>query len=188
MSLLSDLRIALRRIARHPAYALGLIATLALGVAVCAAMYSVVHGVVIKGLDYPEPDRIMVLRSANTTTAGEPMALSGAEAEMLGGLDNALEAAGYYMWGGATWLGGDAPRMLTVFPVGGEFFQALGVRPQLGRWLTAADEGNEGRVVLSHELWMELFGGDPAALLAADWHPPVARAAAYLYADRGPLS
>jgi predicted ATP-grasp superfamily ATP-dependent carboligase len=31
-------------------------------------------------------------------------------------------------------------------------------------------------------------GGDPAALLAADWHPPVARAAAFLYADRGPLS
>jgi putative ABC transport system permease protein len=172
MSLFTELRIAGRRVLRHPGYALGVVATLALGVAVCAAMYSVVHGVVIKGLDYPDPERIVVLRSANTATAGEPMALSGAEAEMLGGLDEVLEAAGYFMWGGATYLGGDAPRMLTVFPVGGEFFRTLGVQPLLGRWLTAADAGSEGRVVLSHELWMELFGGDPAALgqtLRMDW-------------------
>jgi putative ABC transport system permease protein len=172
MSFGSDLRIALRRMARHPGYALGLIATLALGVAVCAAMYSVVHGVVLKGLDYPDADRIVVLRSANRETGGEPMALSGAEAEMLSGIDGSLEAAGYFMWGGATYLGGEAPRMLTVFPVGGEFFRALGVQPQLGRWLTTADEGTEGRVVLSHELWMDLFGGDAAALgqtLRMDW-------------------
>jgi putative ABC transport system permease protein len=172
MSLLADLRIASRRLLRHPGYALGLIATLALGVAVCAAMYSVVHGVVVRGLDYPDAERIVVLRSANTTTGGEPMALSGAEAEMLGDLGEVLEAAGYFMWGGATYLGGDTPRMLTIFPVGGEFFRTFGVQPQFGRWLTAEDEGSEGRVVLSHQLWMELFGGDAGVIgqtLRMDW-------------------
>lgn len=161
MSSLTDLRIAVRRIGRHPGYALGLVATLALGIAVCVAMYSVVHGVVIKGLDYPQPDRLVVLRSANQALGGEPDLLSGAEAESLAGMERGLESVGYYFWDGATYLGGERPRMVTMIQVGGELFRTLGVQPQLGRWLTRDDQGGEGRVVLSHPLWMELYGGDP---------------------------
>ncbi|HET6604305.1 MAG TPA: ABC transporter permease [Xanthomonadaceae bacterium] len=161
MSLISDIRIAARRLHRNPGYALGVVVTLALGIAVCAAMYSVVHGVVLRGLDYPEPGRLLVLRAANTAKAGEPMQLAGAEADSLGELGRSIESAGYYFWGGATYLGGQTPRMVTAIHVGGDFFDTLGTPPLLGRWLTAADQGAQGRVVLSHELWMELFGGDP---------------------------
>lgn len=171
-ALLSDLRISFRRLSRHPGYALGLIATLALGIGVCAAMYSIVHGVVMKGLDYPESDRLVVLTSANTETGGEPGALSGAEAESLGSIAHGLESSGYYFWDGATYLGGERPKMLTAIRVGGEFFRALGVQPQLGRWLTAEDQGGAGRVVLGHQLWMELFGGDPDVIgkpFRMDW-------------------
>lgn len=160
-ALVSDLRIAFRRLARHPGYALGLVATLALGIAVCVAMYSVVHGVVIKGLDYPQPDRLVVLESRNQELGGERESLSGAEADSLGDIERGLESAGYYFWDGATYLGGDRPEMITMIQVGGEFFRALGVQPLLGRWLTREDQGGEAKVVLSHRIWMEHYGSDP---------------------------
>lgn len=157
----SDLRIAFRRITRNPGYALGLVATLALGIAVSAAMYSVVHGVIVKGLDYPQPDRLVVLESANATLGGEPADLSAAEAESLAGIEHGLESAGYYFWDGVTFLGGERPKLMTAIQVGGEFFRTLGVQPMLGRWLTREDQGGEGKVVLGHQLWLEQFGGDP---------------------------
>ncbi len=164
MSIATDFRFALRRIGRHPGYAMGLIATLALGIAVSAAMYSVVHGVVVKGLDYPHPDRLLVLKSANSQIGGDAMALSGAEAESLIEIEQGIDSAGYYFWGGATYLGGETPRMVSGIHVGGDFFQTLGVSPQLGRWLVAEDGGADARIVLGHGLWQELFGGDPGVL------------------------
>lgn len=171
MRIANDLRLAMRRLARQPGYCLGLIATLALGIAVCAAMAGVVHGVLLKSLDYPQAERVVVLRSANAGNGGEPMPLSGAEVDSLAEADG-IAAAGYYFWSGATLLGGQTPRMLTMFPVGGDFFGALGVQPLLGRTLTPDDTGGSGRIVLSHELWQELYGGDPGAIgqtLRMDW-------------------
>jgi putative ABC transport system permease protein len=168
----SDLRLALRRLARHPGYALGLIATLALGIAVCAAMYSVVHGVVIRGLDYPQPEQLVVLNAVHGRSGGSPGALAGAEADALGELTRSFASTAYYMWGGATWLGGERPRMLTGIIVGGEFFRTLGREPLLGRWLTPADVGDGNGVVLSHGAWMALLGGDPDVIgkpIRFDW-------------------
>ena len=158
---LNDLRLALRRLWRHPGYALGVVLTLALGIGVCAAMYSVVHGVVMRGLDYPQADRLVVLGSANTATGGEPGGLSLAEVDALAGPLPSIESSGYYFWDGATWLGGEHPKMISAIQVGGEFFRTLGTRPALGRWITPADQTPEGAVMLSHALWLELFDGDP---------------------------
>lgn len=160
-STLTDLRLSLRRLWRHPGYALGVVMTLALGIGVCAAMYSVVHGVVMKGLDYPEAERLVVLRSGNTATGAEPGALSLAEVDALATPLPAIESSGYYFWDGATWLGGEHPKMISAIQVGGEFFRTLGTRPALGRWIVPEDQAPEGAVMLSHALWLELFDGDP---------------------------
>jgi predicted ATP-grasp superfamily ATP-dependent carboligase len=61
----------------------------------------------------------------------------------------------------------------------------LEVNPRPGATLDVFDDAS-GTVFKAHV--EAARGGDPAALLASDWHPPVARAAAFLYADRGPLS
>lgn len=168
--LLPELRLALRGLLRQPGHALGVVLTLALGIAVCAAMYSVVHGVVLKGLDYPEPERLRVLGAQDLSAGGEGM-LAGAEAERLAEL-GAVESAGYFLWGGATHTGGERPRMLTLILTGGEFFRTLGVQPQLGRWLTAGDANRDSGVVLSHQLWQDLYGGDPGIIgkpFQVDW-------------------
>lgn len=162
--LIDDLRLTLRRVWRHPAYALGVLTTLALGIAVCAAMVSVVHGVVLKGLDYPEPERLLVLKSANPSRGGEPGGLSLAEADALASPLPTIESSGYYFWDGATYLGGEHPRMLTAIRVGGEFFRTLGVSPLHGRWIDPSASPDETEVVLGHALWHELFGADPAVV------------------------
>lgn len=69
--------------------------------------------------------------------------------------------------------------------VDGETIWLLEVNPRPGASLDVFDDA-AGTLFKAHV--EAARGGDPAALLAADWHPPVARAAAYLYADRGPLS
>lgn len=168
--LLLDLRGVLRGLWRRPAHALGVVLTLALGIGVCAAMYSVVHGVMLKGLDYPEPDRLRVFGALDTRTTSEGM-LAGAEAESLGTL-RSVSSAGYFLWGGVTHTGADQPRMLSLILTGGEFFETLGVQPQLGRWLTAGDAHRDSGVVLSHALWQSLYGGDPEIVgkpFQVDW-------------------
>ncbi len=168
--ILLDLDGAARHLWRRPAHAFGVILTLALGIGVCAAMYSVVHGVMLKGLDYPEPARLRVLGAIDTSTAGEGM-LAGAEAESLGEL-RSFESAGYFLWGGVTHTGGEQPRMLSLILTGGEFFETLGVRPLLGRWLTAEDANRDSGVVLSHALWQSLYAGDPDVIgkpFQVDW-------------------
>lgn len=69
--------------------------------------------------------------------------------------------------------------------VDGDAISLLEVNPRPGASLDVFDD-DSGTLFKAHVEASR--GGDPAALLAADWHPPVARAAAYLYADRGPLS
>jgi len=162
--LIDDFRLSLRRIWRHPAYALGVLSTLALGIAVCAAMVSVVHGVVLKGLDYPEPERLLVLKSGNLSRGGEPGGLSMAEVDALAVPLPAIESSGYYFWDGATYLGSEHPRMLTAIRTGGEFFRTLGVAPLHGRWIDPSASPDETEVVLGHALWSELFGADPGVI------------------------
>jgi predicted ATP-grasp superfamily ATP-dependent carboligase len=69
--------------------------------------------------------------------------------------------------------------------VDGDAISLLEVNPRPGASLDVFDDAR-GTLFKAHVEASR--GGDPAALLASDWHPPVARAAAYLYADRGPLS
>lgn len=166
----TDLRLALRGVLRRPGHAMGVVLTLALGIGVCAAMYSVVQGVLLRGLEFPESSRLVVLASSSTTGSGSG-ALSGAEAESLGAVPS-LDAAGYYLWGGVTDTTAERPRMLTLISVGGELFRSLGVQPQLGRWLDAGDANRDSGVVISHALWQERFGGDPGVIgqpFEVDW-------------------
>lgn len=155
---------AWRHLRKHPAYAIGVILTLGLGFAVVAAMAGALYGVALKPLQYAEGGQVLWLSASDATRDLPGNRLSGTEA--LAGMAPAqtLEAFGSFYWNGATFLGeGAQPRVLTGAMVGGEFFQVFGVAPALGRLLTASDAGSN-RMVLGHQAWMDLTGGDPAVL------------------------
>ena len=68
--MLQDVRLALRRMRRNPLFAISAAGTLAIGVAATTSIYSVVDGVLLKPLPFPEPDRLMLMEST-IQTGGE---------------------------------------------------------------------------------------------------------------------
>lgn len=152
--MLSDLKFALRSLGKNPGFALIAVLTLALGIGANTAIFSVVNGVLLRPLPYPDPDRVVTLRSNQSVPELEDLQTQSQSFESVGGVS--AQAADY--------SGGGEPIQIELGLVASDFFRVLGARAALGRTLTAADDqfGGEHLVVLSHGLWQRQFGGDPA--------------------------
>src|SRR5262245_24912375 len=159
-----DLRHAARRLRRSPGFSAVALVTLALGIGANSALFSVLHGVLLKALPFAEPDRVYWIHSRHTSTERYPFSLP--EFCDYRDRNRTLEAlAAFATWSGS--VGGDdgAERVLGL-RVSGNLFGMLGVAPAVGRTLEAADDtpGREKVVVLSHGFWQRRFGGDPAVV------------------------
>jgi putative ABC transport system permease protein len=158
-SLLQDTRYALRGMLRTPAFTAVVIATLALGIGVNAAIFSVVRGVLLKPLPYRDPARVVLLKQGNPySTVSEPeFADYQREAKSL----SAIAAIS----GNSTSLtGGEAePERIETALVSEAFFDVLGVGAAVGRTFTREENGPHGPLVaiLSYGLWQRRFAGDP---------------------------
>jgi putative ABC transport system permease protein len=152
---------ALRRLRRRPASAAAIVITIALGIGVSAGMFSVLHGVVLRALPYPDAERLVRIYSENAR--GDLTRL-----EVLEGLQDlpGFESTAYYFNEPAyLFTGAELARRASVVRVSADFFAVFRVPAALGRTLIAADAGETGPVaVLSHDAWMELTGGDPSAV------------------------
>ena len=153
---LSDVRYGLRGLARNPGFATVAILTLALGVGANTAIYSVVNGVLVRALPFEEPDRLVSV-------------WGGSRAEYVGIRDRAtqFEAIGAYALGGQFNVsGGGDPVRLTGAEVSGDLFRVLRVSAAIGRTIERGEElaGSAPVVVLSHGLWRDRYGSDPAVL------------------------
>ncbi|MCU0754552.1 MAG: ADOP family duplicated permease [Xanthomonadales bacterium] len=160
MTLMTEARQALRSLLKQPGFFLTAVLTLALGVGAVSAVYSVVHGVLLKPLPYPEPERIVEVRRVQGQYGGpvsRPLYLDwqAGSAEHF----SALAA-----WTGRIGTltaesGAERVQMLQVTP---SFFPLMGMAPAAGRWFDEAEEARGERVtVLSHALWQSRYAGDP---------------------------
>lgn len=156
----SILRHAARRLFRSPGYATGLILTLALGIGVSVVAFSVLNGVVLRSLPYPDQDRVVRIESANPLQNVANGNLTPAQAQTFARESERFDALGYFMWGGVTVMHQDRPLEITSNRVSAEYFRALGVRAHLGRLIDTTDiETGEPVAVLSHDSWQRLTGG-----------------------------
>src|SRR6478672_7196497 len=158
---LSELRYALRSLARARGFAIAVILTLGLGIGANTAIFSVVRGVLLKPLPHRDGDRLVYLRQSTDAPGGENVLFSVPEvrdfregASALGGI------AEYSPWS-LTMLGRDNAVKIDVGLVTGNFFDVLGLSPVLGRLTQPADDGAGAQpvLVLTHEFWMKRFGG-----------------------------
>ncbi|MDA8021043.1 MAG: ABC transporter permease [Thermoanaerobaculia bacterium] len=161
-----DLRFAGRGLRRRPMFTAVAVSTLALGIGANTAIFSVVHGVLLRPLDFSEPERLVHVwhRSMDgsylrgNVTPGNFNDLRDRSTQV-----DTLAA----VWRTAATLesGVDIERLRSQ-RVTGDFFTVLGTDAVLGRTLTMADDepGAEPAVVLSHGLWRRLFGGSAEAL------------------------
>ncbi len=156
-----DLRFAARVLAKSPGFTAVAVLTLALGIGANTAIFTVVYGVLLRPLPFPEPDHIVQLAESYQTLSDE-MSLTAKQLELLREYGKLFEhIAGYTDVGFNLATGNEAEHVRGV-PVSAEYFQVLGVRPALGRdFLPEEDRADGQRVaILSHSLWMRRLGGD----------------------------
>lgn len=158
-----DLRFAGRQLAKSPVFTLVAVLTLALGIGATTSIFSVVYGVVLNPLPYPEPDRL--IRPYFIDDEGERHG-SFSVANFLdwkAGSRTIKDASA--ISGGTFNLTGDGgePERLPGASVSASHFSVLGVRPLAGRAFAPGEdkEGAPRVAVISEELWRRRFGGSP---------------------------
>lgn len=161
-----DLRFGFRGVLRARAYSAVAILTIALGIAMTTAIFSVVYGVLIAPYPYTRSDEIWAPEVLDAKT-GRGVELRMSDYIELAKLP-AIESAMATDFGQVTLSRGINPEIITSPQVTGSAFGFLGVPPLLGRGLTPGDFEPSGVArpvtVLTFKLWHRLFNGDPAAL------------------------
>lgn len=157
-SLLLDLRHAFRVLARNPGVGVVAILTLALGIGATTAVFSVVHGVLLRPLPYPDPDRLVAVWEVNHR--GTYSRLADPNFDDFRDRNRTFRAMAKYAAGVESIVGAGEPTRETVARVTKDFFSVLGVRPSRGR-LFGPDESTIGAaptVVVSHRYWQQALG------------------------------
>jgi len=162
-SLLQDIRYGLRMLAKNPAFTAAAVLTLALGIGLNTAIFSVVNVVLFRPLPFDNGDRMVSVHRQNIETK-EYGRWSYPHFEDY--RDRSESFAHLLAWSGTEAIigRGDATRMRTVQLVSGDYFQALGVRPALGRFFTLEDDQVPEAhpvAVVGHRFWQTHFQGDP---------------------------
>jgi predicted permease len=165
-TLAQDVRHALRLLRRDPAFTVTALATLALGIGLNTAIFSVAYGVLWRPLPYPHPDRLVILQSAQQTGTGVRTFSTWTPItyEALRPRVTAFDALAAYRSMNAQLTGRGEPRQLSALEVSPNFFATLGVTPARGRaFLTGAGApDDDGVTIVSDRLWRTVLNGDPA--------------------------
>jgi putative ABC transport system permease protein len=165
MTLLTDLRFALRSLARVKGLALTVIVTLALGIGANAAIFSVVQGVLLKPLVNDDEERLIYIRQSATGRGSENANFSVPELRDLRARVTSIAAFGDFSTLDFTMVGLGEPRVVKAGVVGGSYFSVMGLRPVAGRLLDATDDGPQAApaAVLTHRFWTTL-DSDPSLI------------------------
>ena len=163
---MTDLRFALRQLRQSPGFTFVAVLTLALGMGANTAIFSVIYAVLLRPLPYPEADRLAILTESDANqpeisisfpdyvdwkrdnTAFEEIAISRRESFNLSGLE------------------GRAPEQVSGAVVTANFFNVIGLQPQLGRVFSTEEDrvGGPLLAVISDRLWERVFARDPQVL------------------------
>ena len=157
-----DIRFGLRTLAKTPGTTLAALIALALGIGANSAIFSVVSGVLLRPLPYPEPDRLMSLMNNNPQAGLPRFPLSIPDFEDFRRQTRSFEGLTAYMTGRFNLTGGDRPEAIQGAAVTAGFFHVLRREPVLGQAFRPEDErpGGGKVVVLSDVLWRRRFGAD----------------------------
>lgn len=162
-TLFRDVRYGFRGLLKRPGFTVIALVALALGIGANTAIFSLVNAVVLRPLPYPEPDRLVWVWGS--FSGGNRASVSPPDYLDYRSQNKSFEqlAATVSVTASATLTGSGEPERLNASVVTGNYFQALGVTPLLGRGFSLDNEqsGNDQVTVLSHELWQRRFGGDP---------------------------
>lgn len=164
--LVQDLRYSLRTARKTPAFAATVIITLALGIGINTAVFSVVNAVLLRKPSYVDPDRLVTLHQRFPILGDVWLGTSPGEYLDYRERTRAFAFVAGYEDETFDLTGDIEPRHLQAQRITHTLFSTLGVQPLLGRPFVAADESAGGAkvAILSYEFWRRSFGGSPQAL------------------------
>jgi putative ABC transport system permease protein len=159
-ALWQDLRYGARTLMKAPAFTLIAVVTLGLGIGANTAIFSVVNAVLLRPLDYKQPDQIFTLLNNGRGPLSPANFLDFRDQS-----DSFDQMAAAEAWSGTVVRDGHA-ESIRALRMGDGLFELLGVEPMLGRTLQSDDlqPGKSRVLVLSYKLWNRMFGGDPSVV------------------------
>src|SRR3984893_1534107 len=156
---IKDIRFGVRGLLKRRGFTSIAVLTLALGIGACTAIFSVVDGVLLRSLPYPEAERLVELREV--TAKGHLISFAEPNFLDVRARSRTLEGVAEYSGGTATVTGGSEPARAITYRVSGDFCRVLGTQPFLGRTF-AMEESKPGGApvaVISYDFWRRVLGG-----------------------------
>jgi len=164
-NLLHDLRQSLRALRRNPAFAIGAVLVLALGIGANTAIFSIVNAAMLRPLPFEDPSQLVQIWHVPPAKSFPGITLfSVSPANYLDwkAQSTSFDSMSIYGFRGLPFGGSDRPELVEAAAVPPDFFTVLRAKPLLGRTFTAADDHPDARtILLSYNLWRNRFASDP---------------------------
>jgi putative ABC transport system permease protein len=159
-----DVRYGVRFICRAPAFSLTVVLTLAAGIGLNTALFSVVHAVLLKPLPYPDAERLVWF--GEKVGRGEGVSVTWVNFQHWRDDNRTFDLMAARQFTELTITGRSEPQQTRGLVATAPYFALVGMRPALGRLLGVDDDrpGADPVIVLNHRFWSGHLGGDPGIL------------------------
>lgn len=164
--MMRNLRLTVRSLLRAPGYTAAFVLTLGLGIGLNTAIFSVINGVLLAPLPYPDADRIVYVQQPAQATGVANVGFSFEEVQDYREQSRTFDEFVEYGDWTFTVVGDEEPHRAVGGLVTANYFDVLALQPALGRTLGPQDdgEGAEPVMVLTHDYWTRVFGADPTVI------------------------
>ncbi len=160
-----DLRYAVRSLRKRQLFAATVVAALALCIGANSAIFGIVDSVLLRGLPFPQPDRLVSVSEILSDVMSGDIPFSAPDYQELARRNRSFQQLGIYSNQHYELSGRGEPERLDGARVSASLFPTLGISPALGRNFTEKEDREARRVaILSASLWHAKFGGDPKIL------------------------
>lgn len=161
-----DIYYGTRMLFKRPGFTVVALLTLALGIGMNTALFSVVKAVLLRPLPFEDPDRLVLIYGSNLQKALTQSEIAPADFVDYREQNRSFQNVSALRYRDFTLTGVDEPQLIRGAMVSANFFSLLGARPFLGRvFLTDEDQPGKDRVaVISYGLWQRRFGSDPSII------------------------
>ena len=165
MALWQDVRYAARLLVKDRWFTIVAAVALALGIGVNATVFTFVNAVLLRGLPFDNPDRIMWAGTRNAQRQARPMSILDYEDWRSRATSSITSCCGSSFAFNVSDAGREPDRFQGVY-ISWDIFRAIGERPILGRDFVAEDDkpGAPPVVIISHDLWQSRYASDPAVI------------------------
>ncbi len=161
------MRYAFRTLWKDRGFAAMAILTLAVGIGANTAIFSMVNGVLLRPLDFPDPQRLVAISiSTPQFREGEPLPINLGQLVEWRRRTHSFAGIGVYRNTTMSLTGDGRPELISGAQLSANFFEVLGFSPRLGRSFLEAEDhfGQHQVVMLADSIWRRRFGGDPSVI------------------------